>query len=507
MCAQNSSFYQGIVLGIQQQIEADDLGSARESIISAMKRYPNDGGLENLLGIVEIQSGHSEAAKQAFALAIAHSPKLSSAHLNLARIDMETADHDAKSADEAFRLYRRVLELDPLNSEAAYGAATVAMWRRQYAISLANLSKLSTETRTKARVQAVLCADELGLGHSDAAKRIASAMAASPDLSEGDVMLVLPGLRAAHLADLLDTLFSAANAHQPLSASGLRMLGLSQEAEGKWQQAHETMERVYTMNPSGTAPLIDLARLSLAANNKQEALGYLAHARSLAPNDANLAYEYGFVCLEMNLLREARLAIGEAVKLAPDTPEYNLTMGTVSSGADALPYLRKYHDLRPDDVVGYLAFGIAYFGNNDFQDALVWFTKAAAKGKTAATAHYYLGRILNQQGKYNEAIEQLRESAALQPDQPEVSAELGEAYLSLKQYPAAAAMLQRALELDPDNYVANYALVRLYAQTGDPRRNKQVERFKALRDKNEEQYHDAMRIIEARPQFVSSDTQ
>jgi Flp pilus assembly protein TadD len=475
-----------------------------------MKHYPHDGGLENLLGVIEIQSGHRDAAKQAFALAIAHDPKLVSAYLNLARIDMEAADPntktDTKAADEAFRLYRKVLELDAFNSEAAYGEATVALWRGQYSISLASLSKLSAEARAKARVQAALCADELGLGHKEAAERAVAAMAASPDLSESDVMLVLPPLRAAHRADLLDTLLSAANAHQPLSASGLRMLGLAQEAEGKKQQARETLERVYAMDPSATAPLVDLARLALAANDKQGALGYLAHARSLSPNDANLAYEYGFICLEMNLLREARLAIGEAVKLAPDDPEYILTMGTLSSGADALPYLRKYHELRPNDIAGFLAFGIAYFGNNDFENATAWLTKAAANGKTAASARYYLGRILNQQGQYDEAIVQLRESAALKPDQPEVCAELGAAYLSLKQYPEATAQLQHALDIDPDSYVANYALTRLYAQTGDPRRSQQSKRFEALRNKNEEQYHDAMRVIEARPQFVSGDT-
>jgi len=353
----------------------------------------------------------------------------------------------------------------------------------------------------------VLCVDELGLGHNNTAEQAVTAMAASSDLSENDVMLVLPALRLAHRADLLDTLFSAANVHQELSPSGLRMLGLAQEAEGKRPQARETLERVYAMNPSATAPLIDLARLALAADNKQEALGYLAHARGLAPNDANLAYEYGFVCLEMDLLREARLAIGEAVKMAPDNPEYLLTMGTISLPADALPYLRRYHQLRPNDAAGYLTFGIAYFGNNDFESARVWLTKAAADEKTAASARYYLGRTLNEQGKYSEAIVQLRESDTLKPEQPEVFAELGKAYLSLKQYPEATAQLHHALTIAPNNYVANYALVRLYAQTGDPRRREQVKFFEEIRNKNEEQYHDALRTIEVRPQLIPSDIQ
>ena len=499
--AQQSS-YQSAVLSIQQQIENNDLQSARRLLDTVMRQYPNQGGLENLLGIVEIQSNHPEAAKQAFTHAIAHSPKLVSAYLNLARIDMETADHDAKATDEAVHLYRKVLELDPANAEAAYGEATVAMWRRQYAASLASLDKLDAGARAKARVQAVLCADEASLGHKDRAEQTAHTLAANPDLTESDIMLILPALRDAHRADLLDMLFSAVNARQPLSASGLRILGLAQEAEGKNQQARETLERVYEMDPSATAPLVDLARLAFAANDKQGALGYLAHARALTPNNASLAYEYGFVCLQMNLMREARIAMAEAVRLAPDNPDYILTMGTVVVGAEALPYLRKYHDLRPNDAAGYLAYGIAYFENNDYANAIVWLTKATADEKTAASAHYYLGRSLNQQARYSEAIEELRRSAELKRDQPDVLAELGEAYLSLKQYSEAETQLHQALNLDSDNYVANYALMRLYSQTNDPLRSDQAKRFAALRNKNEQLSRDAMRVIEAHPQLV-----
>lgn len=500
-----SSSYQAAVLGIQQQIENNDLDGARASLASAMKLYPNDGGLENLLGVVEIQSGHREAARQAFTRAIAHSPQLAGACLNLARIDMETADHDARAAEEAFHLYGRVLALDAANPEAVYGEATAAMWRHQYAVSLEGLQKLSAETRAKARVQAVLCVDELGLGHKDAAEQAAAAMAASLDLSESDVMLAQPALRAARRADLLDMVFSAANARQPLSASGLRMLGLAQEAEGKQQQARETLERVYAIDPSATAPLVDLARLALAADDKQGALGYLAHARTLAPKDANLAYEYGFVSIKMDLLREARIAIGDAVRLAPGNPDYLLTMGTISSGAYALPYLRQYRELRPEDPVGYLAMGVAYFSNNDYANTILWLTKAAEDKKTAALAHYYLGRTLNQQARYNDAIVHLRQSAAIRPDQSEVFAELGEAYLSLGQYTEAAAQLRHALDLDPDDYVANYALLRLYSKTGDQRRDDQSKRFATVRGEKEGQYRDAMRVIEARPQPVSGD--
>ncbi|GGH01575.1 tetratricopeptide repeat protein [Silvibacterium dinghuense] len=503
-CAQaQRAGYQDTVLKIQGQIESHDLDGARVLLASAMKHYPNDGGLENLLGVVEAQSQHRDAAKHAFSQAVVLDPKLLSAWQNLARIEMEDADHDPKSAEDALRSYTHALALDPSDAESIYGAATAAMWRHAYATSLAYLQKLDGESRAKARVQAVLCADELGAGHTAAAEQAAARMAASLDLLESDVMLALPALRAAHRADILDTLLSSAHAHEPLSPAGLRMLGLAQEAEGKPQQAKATLEHVYELEPTNTAPLVDLARIALAQNDKQGALGYLAHARAIAPKDAALAYQYGFVCLQMELLREAQSAMAQAVQLAPDNPDYLLTMGTVATGADALPYLERYRAMRPDDPAGYLASGIAYLDNNHFDEALSWLRKAVASPKTAFSAHYYLGRTLREQAKYKEALTELHQADVLRPNQPEVLAEIGADYFWLKQYGDAVGPLKHALELEPDNYVANYALLRLYSQTGDPQREEQAKRFTALRTQREDRYRDAMRVIEARPQPLS----
>src|ERR1700744_607008 len=90
--AQNpDTIYTQRVLAIQQQIESGDLDGARAAIASAAKQYPADGGLDNLLGVVEVQQGHSSAARQAFLAAVRHDPRLVGAYLNLSRIDMQTA--------------------------------------------------------------------------------------------------------------------------------------------------------------------------------------------------------------------------------------------------------------------------------------------------------------------------------------------------------------------------------------------------------------------------------
>jgi tetratricopeptide (TPR) repeat protein len=179
-------------------------------------------------------------------------------------------------------------------------------------------------------------------------------------------------------------------------------------------------------------------------------------------------------------------------------------MGTVLSfshdPSEALPFLDKYHALRPSDSAGLLALGTTYFRMKDYEAAGRWLKQAAVDEKTSAEAHYYLGRIARQEGHFDDAAAQLTQSAALKPDQPEVLAELGQVYAQMKKYPEAEKMLDKAVALDADSYPGNFGLLQLYVRTGDPRREEQSKRFDAIKGKSEEQYREMMRVIEIHPQ-------
>jgi tetratricopeptide (TPR) repeat protein len=503
--AQNhGAAYRQSVIAIQQKIEANDLEGARALIAAASQQFRADGGLENLLGVVEIQQGNTDRAKQAFSAAIRHNPKLVGAYLNLSRISMQTAATDPAARAEALRLSEKAALLAPDNDEAHYQAATLLTWEEKYQRSLDHLARLGAEARVQVGVEALVCADEAGLQHNEAASRHAALLAANPGLTEQDAMTCLPALRAAHRADLIETLFAAAASRHSLSASGLRILGLAQEAEGKLEPARATLEQAFAADSTATTVLVDLTRVAKAAKDYQGALGYLAHAREMRPTDASLPYEFGVICQKMGLLGESRKAMEQAIKLDPESPEYNLGMGTVLSishdPSQALPYIDKYHALRPADAAGILALGTTYFRMKDYDSAIKWLKPAAIDGKTSAEAHYYLGRIARQEGQLDEAAAQLEQSAALKPDQPEVLAELGQVNVQRKKYAEAEQQLDRAIALDAESYAANFGLLQLYARTGDARREAQSKRFDSIKDKNEEQYREMMRVIEIQPQ-------
>jgi len=316
----------------------------------------------------------------------------------------------------------------------------------------------------------------------------------------------LPALQAAHRADLIELIFRAANDKKPLSADGLRILGLAQEGEGKLEIARKTLELAFTQSSSSVPILVDLTRVAKASNDYQGALGYLAHARDLQPNDASFAYEFGVLCLRLSLLGESRKAMGEAVKLSPDNPEYNFGMGTVSSFAQdptqGLPYLEKYHALRPSDPAALLAIGTTYFRAKNFDSARIWLKQAVAHAATAADAHYYLGRIGRVTGHLDDAKHELEQANTLNPNRPDVLAELGQVFIASHEYGEAKTYLDRAVALDPENYGANFGLLQLYARTGDPRREEQSKRFDGIKSNDEQHYQEMMRIIDVRPESL-----
>ena len=497
------SVYEQSILSIQHLIETGDLAGARAELTKASKLYPNDGGVENLSGVVEAQQGNNEGAERAFKRAILHSPKLTGAYLNLGRLYMQAGNIDKSAPAKALDVYERALQLAPANAEANYQASVLLMLSKNYQASLKHLEKLDATNRESSSALAVQCANFGGLGDKSEADRCTAELAAKPDLTEADAMEIAPTLVSAGRPDLAVRVLLATDLKTSLTPPALRTLGVAQEQAGNLDDARKSLERAFAGNSQSAALLVDLARVARESRDYQGALGYLAHARDMEPANAMLPYLFGLVSLDLSLLGESKKALEEAVRLEPSNPRYNFAMGIVSSYAQdatvALPYLKKYHQLRPDDPAGTLALGTTFFRAKDFDNASSWLKQASTQANTAASAHYYLGRIARQQGRLEEAASELRLAIALKPDQPDALAELGQVDIQMRRYPEAESELNQAIKNAPDNYAANFGLLQLYARTGDARREQQSKRFDDIQSKNQSQYQEMMRIIEIRP--------
>jgi tetratricopeptide (TPR) repeat protein len=491
------------ILEIQRQIEDRNLTEANRLLAEAAKHFPADPGLDNLRGVIAAQQGDYAAAEKGFSDAVKRSPEFTAAYLNLGRLYQENSAADPQARRKALDVYHRVLAYDAANAEAHYQSAVLLLELGQYQRSLDHVLRLPSQMQSSAQSLSILCADHAALGHRRPAEEAATRLLTHPDLSELDALQSAAGLAAGKRDDLIISLFEDLQARQSLSPASLQALGLAYERADKLSDARATLERVVTSGNLSAPSLLELARVAHKQRDYQGSLGYLAHARELEPANASLHYDFGLVCLDLNLVAEARNSFEKAVTLDPENASYNYAMGAASAfrqdPTEAVPYFKKYLKLRPGDSRAPVALGAVYFRAKDYASAIPWLTQAVAKSETAAQAHYYLGSIALQEKQLDAAYSELQLALKAQPDYPDALAQLGDYYLLRKDYARAEPPIRRALQIDPDHYSANFYLLTLYTRTGDARREAQTQRFEDLKSRLAERTQEFLRIVEVRP--------
>ena len=185
-----------LLLKLQQEIQQGNLDTAHSQLDVAIKEFPSDPGLYNLLGIVEAQRGKRAAAESAFRKAVERSPEFTGALLNLGRLYMEQAADDPKASGRALDVYQKILRYDRTNAEALYQSAVLLASAGSYQNSLNHLDRLPQDVQQRAQVLAIRCADHAGLNQTAPAASTAESLLKSPDLTEADVMSALPQVEA-----------------------------------------------------------------------------------------------------------------------------------------------------------------------------------------------------------------------------------------------------------------------------------------------------------------------
>jgi tetratricopeptide (TPR) repeat protein len=490
------------ILRIQELIEKHDLSAARQLLATSVNKFSDDAGFDNLLGVIEAQEGHFVAAEKSFQHAIQLDPRFTGAYLNLGRLYQENQAIDLRAFEKALGVYQNLLHYDPRNNEANYQSATLYLQNRRYQESLAHLSLLSADSMG-AQVLSIECADYAGLGDRQRTDQTAARLLNRPDFSEADAQQMLPALHATKRDDVIVLLLERLQQRHPLSAEVQHSLGLAYEASGKLSEARATLERYVTGGSLSVASLLELARVAHEQKDYRGSLGYLAHARDLDPNNASIHYSFGMVCLDLELVAEARNSFEKAVTLESENASYNYVMGVTSAlsrdPGDAVPFFEKYLKLRPQDPLGKLALGAVLFRAKDYDAATPWLIEAAGVPQTAARAHYYLGALALEEGRLDDAANQLDSALKISPDLTDALAASGHYYLLRKNYVESEKRLQRALDLDPNHVSANFYLLTLYTRTGDPRREARAKRYDELQKSLEQKSLEVLRMVEVRP--------
>jgi tetratricopeptide (TPR) repeat protein/TolB-like protein/predicted Ser/Thr protein kinase len=114
-------------------------------------------------------------------------------------------------------------------------------------------------------------------------------------------------------------------------------------------------------------------------------------------------------------------------------------------------YLRAIN-LRPQYWAGYSWLGWFYYFQARFAEAAEMFDKVVKVAPDSFRGYSNLCAAYNSQGRYDEAIRACEQSAAIRPT-AEAYSNLGSAYFGLRQFAKAGQFYEKAVEIDPQEYL------------------------------------------------------
>jgi len=293
------------------------------------------------------------------------------------------------------------------------------------------------------------------------------------------------------------------NEHDPRLnfESGLVALEL-----GDYQKAAERFARVIEVDPANTRAQMLLGVTYALSGNLISELTALERAVTDSPN-AQTHFVLGLAYTIAERRKEGLEQLRSAVSLEPNNSEYRRLLGAAYVGlgmyAEAIELLETALAQEPRNPETQLLAGISYTAQGDTENA-VTLLAAAAEARTAyeASVRYYLGVAYALSGQYGEAVRELKESLRLQPDNPTAhlalgltysiegrsqealyefdkigdtmsfeaassSAEGGRILIDQGEIGRAEQRIRKALEADPDNYMAHVAMGYLYSKQGN----------------------------------------
>lgn len=157
-----------------------------------------------------------------------------------------------------------------------------------------------------------------------------------------------------------------------------------------------------------------------------------------------------------------------------------LLQGDLTGAEQAFQHVTQ---MKPGYADGWLNVGRVLIQEGEDHKALGWVEKALSLNPTMGRGHYFRAQIEKVFGQYDQALNDLYETAKQYPRDRVVLDDIGHILFLKRQYQQAVPWLERAVEIDPENVEAHYNLMLAYRGLGKDaeatREQKLYLRFKA----------------------------
>jgi tetratricopeptide (TPR) repeat protein len=246
-----------------------------------------------------------------------------------------------------------------------------------------------------------------------------------------------------------------------LLASVYARLQRSADAEGQWQAALQ-------IDPSSNMALHGLSQALLAREDYADEVALLQDVK----RDEDLTIDLALAYARSGQLEQAVDTVSQAVDATPDSVKLVNALVTlylkVSRTFDAQSIAEKSYRLHPDDFTAQITYLRTLVLNGDWGPAMPLGKKVVAENPHAFDALYLEGVLERQSGDYSAAREHLTAAAGINPNLPNLRANIGITLSRLHEPAAAKPQLEKAIALGDKDPETHFELASVFRALGDP---------------------------------------
>ncbi len=372
----------------------------------------------------KLAAGDSKAAMIQLKNAVAKDEKNAEARFELGKLYFSQLD--LASAEKEFRRAR----------EAGYPAKTVnpmiaraLLGQREYQRVLDELPAPADSDPDSATLQALRAVAELGLMHTEAARKmLAQTQATAPDNPE--VYLALAQLALVdHDPGKAMQDIDAALRIDPRHRDSLLLKGDLLRTSGKPAEAAAVYRQVLQIDPRHSGTMLALAGIAISENKLDEARKEVDAALKVTPNSLQARYTQALIDFREKKTEQARDRLGSVLKAAPDYAPALLLGGTIEYTLGNLQtaetYLNKVVKATPNNfyALRLLAASQLRLGRPD--DAAATLAPALRSADHDAGVLIVAGEIALAKKDFAKASDFFEQATQRSPDSAAIRTELG----------------------------------------------------------------------------------
>ena len=450
----------------------------------------------SVLGTIRFQQNRLAESVVFFKKAIRLDGRLPGAHLSLAQVYIL----DGKPA-LASPLCEKVIALDPSNAIARLTLARAETEQGHYRRALDVAAPAIDAFKHSPEGVFVLATAYLKAGNRAAALALADDWARLVDIPQAwavktGALFATNGAARQAIA----VLERAQQAGPPSYEVAFNLAG-AYLLDDEPARALDAYDAALSVQPDAVPALRQAAALAERRGELERSLSYWLRAKKIAANDPEILLGFGRVCLRMDLLDDAELALVRAASLKPTDTTCQYTLAAAKVGKRQFEAAEQLLDplvaAHADDARLQYALGSVLYLQGRLSDAAAHLRESLRLQPDQLASAYYLALVVRDEGNDAEAMTMLERLLQRFPDHAAASEVLGGLLMTAQRYADAEHRLREAIRLNPTSVKANYQLGLLLARMGRKEESeRQLALAKTLREEDETNSRLQLRLLD-----------